>query len=207
MCVGSCEQPTTIIVFKFSDDISYATPSNYKCNPKYNTVYVNPLCYKCDPTYIEPMIHKVKHDSYDEVHNAILQFVQPVPNKHMKLILLMLSKSLTENQWIDRFKECYKMIENSMEQDKVHYMFTLEQMTQIGQIFHKFPLSDKNSYMKNALVCLCMFPWELSQDIFSYGVCYFGKMGEIPNTIEDACEHIKYNIDHWNKWKFNLHPL
>ena len=148
------------------------------------------ICYNCDPKY----------------HNTLSHFVKPVLAKHMKIMMLMINKSLSEEQWIDRFKECYKMIEDDGKNNKVHYMFTSEQMTQIRQIMLKYPLTDKNINMKNALVSLCMHPWELPEDIFCFGVCYFGNLGSVPNSATEAVEIIKRNNNKWKYMRYDIQP-
>lgn len=169
---------------------------NYKMklisfNRQYSsTYYPHSICYTCDPRY----------------QNTISFLAEPVPNKHIKVLMLLLNKSVTESQWIDRFKECYKMIEEDAKKNNTVYLFTTEQMIAIGQFMIKFPLSQSYNNMRNVLAALCLYPWELPLEPFSFGVCYFGNLGETPSSATVAVDIITNNIQKWKEMRYDINP-
>ena len=160
---------------------------------KRSTVHYYPysICYECDPEY----------------QNTITSHLaKPVPNKHIKILMILLNKAVTEDQWINRFKECIKMIENDAKKNNTHYLFTVEQIIPIGQFMIKFSISNPHSNMRNALTALCICPWKLPHDPFSFGVCYFGNMGTTPDSASDALNLINNNIQKWKQMRFDIQP-
>lgn len=180
-CIGSCENKVTII--------NFMRPNNPK--------YVNPMCEKCHPSYVASRSFTNAQSKIDAIHEEILKIFNPMPEKHVKSILIILKASTTDTQWIKGFLSYYMQIKDETQNGK-KYMFTPDQMKKIGKITEKLPITGNNYFIRNQLVTLCMFPWELPHDPFSHGLCYHGNFGEEPPSIDFAVNLVECNMNLWN---------
>ena len=188
-CMGTCNTQVTISILK------------YVSKPK----YVIPICSQCNPEGKRELT-QLKLDANVAIDEAVLTFANVVPEKYMKLIMLMLNKAVTNLQMTNAFKDCYDMIEANAAKNDKPYLFTSEQMTKIGTI-----MQNKGGISKNVLVALCMSPWKLSSDIFSYGLCYMARGGictegidPINTSIEYTISCLKSNMDKWKEHRYAI---
>ena len=184
-CTGKCKNITTL-----------ALTSN---------AYWGYVCNQCSSGTSSIIYDNIKTRK-KVLHDAILLIAKPVPDKYMKPLLLSINKAVTENQWISAFREYYELIEKDAKDHNTHYLFTSDQMKSVGQIMHKIPLSDENYWMRNVMVALCLFPWEMPYDPFTHGLCYFGNFGETPVSSGDALGIVERNISLWDQMGFNIRP-
>ena len=139
------------------------------------------ICSECTevPSTVPPvvndkfftMIRQDKIQKIAAIEAEILSIFTPVPDKHIKILLELLYKAISDTQWIARFREIYKLIEAEGLCDKCIYMFTSDQMKMVGESMNKYSIRQEYYFIYNELVALCMFPWDLPKKIFTHGVC------------------------------------
>jgi hypothetical protein len=184
-CTGKCVNVTTLAILESQQ-------------------YCSSLCGQCNFGLTDGIVHDDPRTRVEVMHTAIQKIAKPVPDNYMKMMMGMINSSITESQWINAFKECYTIINNEAKKCYTHYLFTTEQIVEIGQIMHKLPLTGKNYQMRNIMIILCLYPWEPPRNLFSHGLCYYGNFGDIPTSAQSAKSLVYGNMALWDRGGFNI---
>lgn len=84
-----------------------------------------------------------------------------------------------------------------------YYLLSVKTVEKLLEICNKNKdVHPSDTYiLRNYLVSLCMFPWNIDINKGSSGVCYHGNMGEIPSSMSTLLELMLRNHE------FLLHPF